>query len=405
MNTSDFGKTLLKLRKKLGFTQLELAKKLNVSDKTVSKWECGSGYPEITLLPTLSEIFGVPVDYLLKTNPKGITVAGNILVDVVNIIDKYPEKNRLANILETTNAVGGCVPNTIINLAKLDPDLFLTAIAKIGNDDHGRFVVSQMRKYGVDVSKIHLSDTSATGCSHVMTEKVSGCRTFFHQKGANAEFGISDIDVAALDCELFHIGYILLLDELDKEDSEYGTKMARLLHDIQMRGIKTSIDVVSAESALFAEKVIPALKYCNFAIMNEIECCMVTGLAPYKEDGSVHIENLRKTMEAFFDYGVKEKVIIHCQQAGFLMNTNREFLCVPSLVLPEGYIKGSVGAGDAFAAACLYGIYNQYSDRSILEFASCAAAQSLTASDSISGMKSKSEVEKLNTIFQRRENI
>ena len=42
------------------------------------------------------------------------------------------------------------------------------------------------------------------------------------------------------------------------------------------------------------------------------------------------------------------------------------FLAVPSLELPQGFIKGSVGAGDAYAAGCLYGLYNNYDDRRIL---------------------------------------
>ena len=116
----------------------------------------------------------MPIDYLIKGNPKGIAVAGSILVDVVNIIEKYPHKNMLTNILSTTNAVGGCVPNTIINLAKIDPELFLTAFGRIGNDEHGRYIISQLKKYGVDTSKIIISDAAATSTDNVMTEKLTG---------------------------------------------------------------------------------------------------------------------------------------------------------------------------------------------------------------------------------------
>ena len=146
MNMSNLGKNILKLRKKQGLTQAELARRLNISDKAVSKWENGGGYPEITLLPALSKIFGVSVDYLLKGNPRGIAVAGSITADIVNIIDRYPEKNMLANILSTVYAVGGCVPNTIINLARLEPELSLSAYGRVGEDEQGRYVLSCMRK-------------------------------------------------------------------------------------------------------------------------------------------------------------------------------------------------------------------------------------------------------------------
>ncbi|MBE6538095.1 MAG: helix-turn-helix transcriptional regulator [Ruminococcaceae bacterium] len=105
MNSVDFGKKICMLRKKQGMTQAELASRLNVSDKAISKWERGAGFPEITQLPILSDIFGVSVDYLMKGSSRGIVIAGNILVDVINMIDRYPQKNMLATILETHNAV------------------------------------------------------------------------------------------------------------------------------------------------------------------------------------------------------------------------------------------------------------------------------------------------------------
>ena len=53
------------LRKEKGLTQLQLAELLNVTDKAVSKWEVGEANPDIILLPKISEIFGVTLDYLL----------------------------------------------------------------------------------------------------------------------------------------------------------------------------------------------------------------------------------------------------------------------------------------------------------------------------------------------------
>lgn len=85
MDISNFGKMIYKLRKKHNLTQNELAKLLNVSDKAVSKWENNAGYPEITLLAKLSEIFSVPIDHLLKSNPSGIAVAGYYAFPVLDL--------------------------------------------------------------------------------------------------------------------------------------------------------------------------------------------------------------------------------------------------------------------------------------------------------------------------------
>lgn len=76
------GKTIRALREKNHMTQAALAEKLSVSDKAVSKWETGKGYPDITLLEPLSKAFGVSAAELLS----GSTVTNT---------------NRAANMLHT----------------------------------------------------------------------------------------------------------------------------------------------------------------------------------------------------------------------------------------------------------------------------------------------------------------
>lgn len=58
-------KNIAELRKKHGMTQLELAEKLNYSDKAVSKWERGESLPDIAVIKTMADLFGVTVDYLI----------------------------------------------------------------------------------------------------------------------------------------------------------------------------------------------------------------------------------------------------------------------------------------------------------------------------------------------------
>ncbi len=388
----DIASNIAFYRKKLGFTQEQLAQKLFVSNKTVSKWERGVGYPEITQLISLAAIFGITVDRLIKSDRTGIALAGNILTDNVKLIGEYPEKGMLSTISSIKRAVGGSVPNTGIDLACIDRTIPLFALGKVGNDESGNYVMMELQKNGIDISGVKVSREAPTSFSDVMSAKNTGTRTFFHHRGANAEFSPADVNIASLNCKMFHIGYILLLDIFDETDAEYGTVMARFLKSVQDAGIKTSIDVVSDSSGKFAEKVIPALKYTDNAIMNEIEGCGVVGIPARDENGKLLIDNVRTAMEKIMSYGVGERVIIHCPEAGFVFNKNGEFTVAPSLDIPREEIKGSVGAGDAFCAGCLWGIYNNLSDSEILDFASGAAICNLTAEDSVSGMKSKEEI-------------
>ena len=115
MNEQTFGNMVATLRKKNGMTQLELAEKMGVTDKAVSKWERDLSFPDVNSLPKLAEIFGVTVDELMQIKAdtkenvadnkvsgvitlalKGIALAMGVAVTVLSFL----------NEIETTSAVG-----------------------------------------------------------------------------------------------------------------------------------------------------------------------------------------------------------------------------------------------------------------------------------------------------------
>ncbi len=66
MDLNKNGKLLLELRKVKGMTQKQVAEKIGVCAKTVSKWETGHGFPDVAILPALAEILGVNTDTILS---------------------------------------------------------------------------------------------------------------------------------------------------------------------------------------------------------------------------------------------------------------------------------------------------------------------------------------------------
>jgi len=66
MDQEKIGKFILELRKQKGMTQKELAEKVGVSDKTISKWECGNSIPDITYLEALCNSLDISVNELLS---------------------------------------------------------------------------------------------------------------------------------------------------------------------------------------------------------------------------------------------------------------------------------------------------------------------------------------------------
>lgn len=70
-------KNLAYYRKASGLTQLELAEKFNYSDKSVSKWERGEGFPDIFVLKSLADFYGITVDDFYQTERQAVVVSQN----------------------------------------------------------------------------------------------------------------------------------------------------------------------------------------------------------------------------------------------------------------------------------------------------------------------------------------
>ena len=80
MNQYVTGTVIKELREKNNMTQLQLADKLGVSDKSISKWECFRGYPDISLLESIAKVFKISVTELISGNAiQNANVSANML--------------------------------------------------------------------------------------------------------------------------------------------------------------------------------------------------------------------------------------------------------------------------------------------------------------------------------------
>lgn len=326
---------------------------------------------------------------------RGITVAGNLVVDYVKILDSYPIMGNLSSILSVSKSLGGAPPNVLIDLARMDPKIPLKAIGVAGNDEDGQYIVKVLKEHNIDTSRITTHPSLNTSFTDVMTVESTGARTFFHYRGANSTLSFDHFDFENIDTDILHIGYALLLDALDAKDSQYGTVMARTLKAAQDKGIKTSLDVVSENSDRFSKIVPPSLKYCNYFIVNEVEASLTVDIPARDKDEKLILDNMKEICRQLMDLGVNDLVVIHSPEGGFAMDKGGEFYIQPSLKLPDGYIKGTVGAGDAFCAGVLYSLYNGWSITKALQTGVSAAACCLAEVNATDGMKDIDSVLKL----------
>jgi len=296
----------------------------------------------------------------------GILAGGNWIIDHVKTIDSWPPEDSLVNIVSEFHSNGGAPYNVLKNLSKLGAGFPLQAIGLLGDDRNGDAIAADCRQCGIDMAQLRRTAGAATSYTDVMTVRATGRRTFFHQRGANA-------------CLLprhFHLGYLLLLDELDR--LEHGVpRAAGVLRRARSAGLTTSVDLVSENSDRFAAVVRPALPEVDVLFANDFEAERLTG-RPLRRDGRIDRARVEEAARELVGQGVRDWVILHFAEGACAVSARGERHWQPSLLLPPGEIRGTAGAGDAFASGVLYSLHSGRGLGEALRLGVCVAAGSLT---------------------------
>lgn len=324
---------------------------------------------------------------------KGIISVGNWLVDSVKFIDVYPVKGNLVTIRNVEVGLGGCSHNVLVDLARLKSCMPLYAGGCIGRDDYGQMVQDAIRSNDIDGRFMTVLEDVATSYTDVMSE-INGdkTRTFFHCRGANARLTIDHIRAVDVPARIFHLGYLLLLDEMDKADPEYGVVAARALKELQDRGYETSVDVVSEEGDRFRQVILPCLKYTDYLIVNEVEAGACCSMELRDSDGKVDIDGVRKAAGMLMEKGVRKMCVIHFPEGGFAMAKDGTSVYMPTDMISKSEIVSAVGAGDAFCAGTLYALHEGYTIEQMLRFANACARFNLGNATSTGGAPTLSEI-------------
>lgn len=197
-----------------------------------------------------------------------------------------------------------------------------------------------------------------------------------------------DLKIDRITSRILHIGYFLLLKKVDAGEG------LQILMQASAAGIETSIDLVSESSGRYGI-VLPCLPYTDYLIVNELEAGKLAGMEPTAE-------NLEPICRKLMGLGVRKKVIVHMPERAVCLS-EAGFRCDGTYILPDGFIQGTTGAGDAFCAGALYSIYQGWDDRKLLEFANACAVMSLRSTGATGGLVTAEEAVAFCAQFSKRQ--
>jgi sugar/nucleoside kinase (ribokinase family) len=323
----------------------------------------------------------------------GIIGAGNWIIDWTKSIDIYPDQDTLANILSQESNNGGAAYNVLKDLSKLGASFPLHGIGLIGEDEAGQFIMEDCLKHGIDTAGLQANPSASTSYTDVMLVKETGRRTFFHHRGANALLDIPHFRFDRYKARIFHLGYLLLLDQLDGFLQEERTRASVVLEMAKEQGLITTVDLVSESRDRFKRIVSPSLPYIDYLFLNEYEAGKLTGMD--LTSGALTKSACEEALSGILEGGVLQWVILHFPEGVIARHRNGKMISQGSIMLPPERFIGTTGAGDAFAAGVLYGIHEDWPMESCLELGVCVAASSLTHASCSEGIRPAEECLKM----------
>ena len=293
------------------------------------------------------------------TEKKPILCLGIMVADLVGgPLVEMPDRGSLALVEEMGLYPGGCAVNTAVALARLGLPVHL--IGKIGRDSLGDFLLNALDASGVGVQGVRRDDGLGTSATMVMVDP-DGERRFVHYIGANAALSSEDLDLHMVrQAAILHVGGCLVMPGLD------GQPLARLLRDVQAAGVKSCVDTAWDASGRWMELMGPCLPYVDYFVPSLAEAQALTGLS---EPADV--------ARALLDCGVGI-VALKMGAAGVLvMAQDGRLIRVPAYAVD---VVDTTGAGDAFAAGFIAGIYLEWSLEETARLANAVGALCVTGS-------------------------
>ena len=304
------------------------------------------------------------------TKNKPIICIGILVGDIIGRpLRAIPDPGHLVLVDEMSLHTGGCASNTATALARLG--LPVEVIGMVGADSFGDFVLNALAGRGIGTNGIARDKEVGTSVTMVMVSP-DGERRFIHYIGANARLTLDDIDLTKVEAgSILHIGGALVMPGID------GKPMAELLRHAHHAGVITFLDTVWDDTGRWMDILAPCLPYVDYFVPSLLEARALTGLNDPAEVARALLARGPGTV------GLKMGV-----DGCLVISGEGQIIRLPAFQVDA---VDATGAGDAFAAGFIAGVWEEWSLEQTARLANAVGALSVTGLGSTGGVRSLPE--------------
>jgi ribokinase len=295
-----------------------------------------------------------------------ITVLGSINMDVVTLIDRYPNHGETKFGKRVEMLTGGKGANQAVTCGKLGKNVAL--IGCVGRDQSGELLIRSIQENGVNTDFLKITDDAPTG-TVIVTVDDTAENTMMVVKGANEMIRIEDVDASL---ELIRKSTVLLVQmEVPHEVVLYAMQQAR------QHGVYVILDPAPAEGL-----TIDMLTYADLVTPNRQETKHFTGIDVFNDDSAL------AAAQQLHRSGVKN-CIIKMAEKGSLVYADGHCERVEGIVVKP---VDTVGAGDSFAGALAVALDDGATIIDAVKFATAVSALKVTKLGAQKGIPTRDEL-------------
>jgi len=299
---------------------------------------------------------------------------GLAMVDIVTQpITKWPDFGGAVNSDTTDLVLGGMALNTAVSIAKIGKAP-VGLISCIGRDICGEFVEKGLADLRVDISRLCYTDQANTG-NAICFIHPGGERSFVLCMAANNYLTVKNIDFSALEeGDYLHVGGAMIMDGTKGED------LANILKEAKSRKVTVSVDTCWDGTNQWTKILEPCLPYCDIFLTNYEEARLYAG---------------KQTIEealAYYSSFDPEMIVVKNGSEGAYIQSAAFTGNIPAFQVQA---VDATGAGDAFDAGFLIGLFNGWPVEQAALFGSAVGAKCVTAFGATTGVVSYEETIRL----------
>ncbi len=301
-----------------------------------------------------------------------ITVVGSLMVDVFAHTPDWPVHGRVTHGESAFIDGGGKGANQALMVARMGWPVRL--IGRVGRDVAGAGLTAHLRASGIDTTHV-LQDTSTGTGLFMVLMSAAGHSGALAINGANGRLSIEDV----------------------RQRAEMVRRSAALITQLEIPPsvAAAALRIASEAGVLTVFNAAPRfdfprsmLAWCDYVVVNDEEAGRLTGLTAQDATGAAEAAQRIEAMGA-------RNVVVTMGARGAWTHTRDWQGHMPAPVMPPANLINAIGAGDAFVGALTVRLCEGASAREAVQFASAAAALSVTRRGAQAGLPARSDVEAL----------